>query len=164
MLEELEAQPEDSNSPDYRSRLHDYRLKLQLLKSSLDKLKETKPRIDNGLFVRLMYGRVNIALWKQADRLMFKDGQFSNSRRDLEHRVREAETITRTHARSLVVAFLIVRVQQVQISHDAPVPARSAAAARPDVPLAGLLEEPGRAAAKDPSAVAAVLLLDAVSA
>lgn len=71
MLDELEGQAKEGTD----AQLHDYRLKLQLLKSALDKLKETKPRIDNGLFVRLMYGRVNIALWKQADRLMFKDGQ-----------------------------------------------------------------------------------------
>ena len=52
--------------------LTDYRLKLKLLKSSLDKLRETKPRINNGMFVRLMLGQVNMVLWKQADRIRFK--------------------------------------------------------------------------------------------
>lgn len=55
------------------SQFNDYHLKLELLKSSLDKLRDTKPRIDNGLFVRLILGRVNMALWKQADRINFKD-------------------------------------------------------------------------------------------
>jgi hypothetical protein len=57
----------------FSSLLADFRLKLALLKSGLDKLRDTKPRIDNGLFVRLMLGRVNMRLWKQADRINFKD-------------------------------------------------------------------------------------------
>ena len=53
--------------------LVDYGLKMNLLKQCLDKLRDTKPKVDNGLFMRLMMGRVNMSLWKNADRMMFKD-------------------------------------------------------------------------------------------
>lgn len=67
MIDELDKEPSVAHA------LPDYRLKLTLLKSSLDKLRDTKPRIDNGIFVRLMMGRVNLTLWKQADKINFKD-------------------------------------------------------------------------------------------
>lgn len=53
--------------------LSDYRLKLDLLRRALDKLRDTKPRTNLGLFMRLMLGQVNMSLWKNADRIRFKD-------------------------------------------------------------------------------------------
>lgn len=53
--------------------LSDYHLKLDLLRCSLDKLRDTKPRTDLGWFMRLMVGQVPMQLWKHADRMKFKD-------------------------------------------------------------------------------------------
>jgi hypothetical protein len=46
---------------------------LDLLRCSLDKLRDTKPRTDLGWFMRLMVGQVPMQLWKHADRMKFKD-------------------------------------------------------------------------------------------
>lgn len=54
--------------------LSDYHLKLDLLRCSLDKLRDTKPRLNGlGWFMRLMVGQVPMTLHKNADRLRFKD-------------------------------------------------------------------------------------------
>jgi hypothetical protein len=55
------------------SLISEFQLKLSHLKGELDKLRDTKPQINNGLFIRLLLGQVNMRLWKQSDRIRFKD-------------------------------------------------------------------------------------------
>jgi hypothetical protein len=77
LLDEVEQQGKDGGgkvSPSTQALLSDYRLKLGLLRTSLDRMRDTKPRGDGlGLFMRLMVGRVPMTLWKHGDRIRFKD-------------------------------------------------------------------------------------------
>jgi len=75
LLEEVEREQggQGDSAEATRALLSDYRLKLGLLRTSLDRLRDTKPRIDLGWFMRLMVGRVPMTLWKHGDRIRFKD-------------------------------------------------------------------------------------------
>jgi len=68
MMEEVEKE-HGAQHPSLTS----LRLQLRLAKCSLDQLRDTRPRTDHGLFMRLMLGKVGMTLWKQADRVHFKD-------------------------------------------------------------------------------------------
>ncbi len=72
MLKDLRG--DSDSSSEVSSRLADYQLKLNVCKEYLDRMKQVKPlNSNNSLFIRFLMGKVNVQMWKQADRLNFKD-------------------------------------------------------------------------------------------